>query len=60
MYLKGAAYSLLKNNTHLGRTYGDIDLLVEKQQVELSDEIGRKLGKTPYAYTEKRFAWERK
>lgn len=37
LYLKGAAYSLLKNNTHLGRTYGDIDLLVEKQQVESSE-----------------------
>lgn len=33
--LKGAAYSITKMPVHLGRTYSDIDLLVDKKQLKL-------------------------
>lgn len=32
--LKGAAYVFCRNNTSLGRTFGDIDLLVDKNQIK--------------------------
>lgn len=39
IYLKGAAYTLKNNHTSKGRTFSDIDLLVEKKLIPKAEQV---------------------